>query len=457
MWARPSLGLGRDPARVQNVVVTDNFGAEMDGQPLNDVPVDVQVITHSRGGFHKDNFETQVRITWCVTGDLVGGECVDGGPLLPGESAFLDMLVWTKLNPAGHQEYTCPGTYQMNSGATAKWKDQNGVQCAPLAECPSTPPVDVTASKPGAGTTTPTATGTGTPAGTRTATPTATPSPTATKKAKGTPTRTPTSTRRPTRTPTRTPTKTPTTTPTATPTSTSTPTAAASPGTLLLNEVLTRGTERWGYLLQSVELKNVTGGPIPLDGWSLKDEDDTWSVKSNASVAPGGYALLVLNGWPPSVPDGVPVLVLTNWRKALDPTGGRLNLLDPKGVTVDQISWGDDTSVFNPALLPPPWGQSLSRLPDGTDTDSAADFVAQDPSPGLSNDDDPSPLAAPTETPAEEDAATATPSPTETAAPTEAPTATPTPPPADTPTPTPTDTPSPMPTPTAADPPPAGP
>jgi len=439
---------------MQDVVVTDRFGAELDGQPLSDVPVNVEVITHSRGQSGKETFETQVRINWCVTGDLVAGECVDGGQLLPGESAFLDMLVWTKLNPSGKQEYTSPGTYEMNSGATAKWVDQSGVQCAPLANCPSTSSIDVIAFEPGAGTptATPSATATNDPPGGETPTSTATSSPTgtATATATATPTCTPTSTGTPTSTPTETPVNTPTTvpseTPTSTPTPTATPTPAVRPAVLLLNEVLAAGPDSRGHLSQFVELKNMTDVVMSLNGWSLRDEDDVWSLTGGVDVAPGGYALLVLNGRAPSVPAEVPLVVLTKKNKGLDPTGGRLGLRGPGGVTIDQISWGDDTSVFNPALPAPPSGQSLSRLPDGTDTDSAADFAVQAPSPGLSNDGA-SPLAAPTETPTEADPPTATPTPTETATPTEAPTAT------ATPTPTPTDTP----TPTATDTPPAGP
>jgi hypothetical protein len=36
------------------------------------------------------------------------------------------MLVWTKLNSAGKQQYATPGDYTMNSGPTAKWEDVNG-------------------------------------------------------------------------------------------------------------------------------------------------------------------------------------------------------------------------------------------------------------------------------------------------------------------------------------------
>ena len=219
---------------MEDLVVTDRFGAELDGQPLSDVPVNVEVITHSRGQSGKETFETQVRINWCVTGDLdVAGECVDGGQLLPGESAFLDMLVWTKLNPSGKQEYTSPGAYEMNSGATAKWLDQNGVQCAPLADCPSTPSIMVEAIE---AITTVTATATPTPTAdpppedtaTATATPTRTSTPTFTATATATATSTATSTPTETPTATATATETPTATATETPTATVTPTATPS-------------------------------------------------------------------------------------------------------------------------------------------------------------------------------------------------------------------------------------
>ncbi|NIS83363.1 MAG: hypothetical protein GTO14_24925 [Anaerolineales bacterium] len=45
------------------------------------------------------------------------------GDLLPGETARIIILVSTDLNPAGQQEYTEPGVYEMNSGATLKFTD----------------------------------------------------------------------------------------------------------------------------------------------------------------------------------------------------------------------------------------------------------------------------------------------------------------------------------------------
>jgi len=115
------------------VVVKDYFGAELAGEPLDDVPVDLDFKYHTRGKGkkEKDPFTTQYRITWYVT--YVDGNVEDpedpldpldnSGVMEPGECAHVELLVWTKLNPSGKQEYTSPGLYTLNSGPTAKWFD----------------------------------------------------------------------------------------------------------------------------------------------------------------------------------------------------------------------------------------------------------------------------------------------------------------------------------------------
>lgn len=117
------------------VVLKDNFSAELGGVPLGTDVVDLFVKSHSRGKHKKEIFETQYRITWYVT-------CIEpnpnpedpevclnnGGWLLPGASDYLDIYVWTKLNPAGWQSYTSEGCYTMNSGPNLKWLDDAGQQ-----------------------------------------------------------------------------------------------------------------------------------------------------------------------------------------------------------------------------------------------------------------------------------------------------------------------------------------
>ncbi len=107
---------------IHDVVVTDHFGAELAIALWNVDPgstfVDVYWKTHTRPD--GSTFETQYRVTWDVGTLAPSGE--------PGDSATLNLLVWTKLNPALHQEYTSPGFYTLNSGATMKWLDPDGHQ-----------------------------------------------------------------------------------------------------------------------------------------------------------------------------------------------------------------------------------------------------------------------------------------------------------------------------------------
>jgi cell division septation protein DedD len=145
---------------------------------------------------------------------------------------------------------------------------------------------------------------------------------------------------------------------------------------------------------------------------------------------PNGVPALVFNGNPISVPNSVPVLVLRQNGKGLDPARGRLQLTAPEGIVVDGLSWGDDTSVLHPAVTPPPAGQSLSRVPDSTDTDSATDFGGRAPSPGTSNSTDATASDISVEVPSPElpiaetlvATATTTDTPTATATPSPAPT-----------------------------------
>ena len=108
---------------ITEVVVTDHFGAELaTGEPLDTMPVDVWFKSHSRGKGKKEPFVTQYRITWYVTWDDALEN--NSGFMEPGDTEFIELLVWTKLNPSGRQEYTTGGAYYtLNSGPTAKWFD----------------------------------------------------------------------------------------------------------------------------------------------------------------------------------------------------------------------------------------------------------------------------------------------------------------------------------------------
>jgi hypothetical protein len=131
-----------------DLAINDNFNAELAVQLLEENPdVIVGNVTHECADkYGNRTFVTQYSIDWDVS------------YLAPNECVSLDLLVWTKYNSKGQclgceesggllpddcwnwQEYTSPGTYQLNSGATVKWLNQDGIQ-----QSESTPPLEVVA------------------------------------------------------------------------------------------------------------------------------------------------------------------------------------------------------------------------------------------------------------------------------------------------------------------------
>jgi len=141
-----------------NVVVSDNFGAEIEideivlmADPNGDAMIDaldLSLVSKDYGtkdswDLHTDfNKDGKVNL-WDLTilaqqyGSYASWELILDetgksqkvhlkwyiGNLAPGKTAQLILLVSTDINPAGHQEYTTPGVYEMNSGATLKFID----------------------------------------------------------------------------------------------------------------------------------------------------------------------------------------------------------------------------------------------------------------------------------------------------------------------------------------------
>jgi hypothetical protein len=91
------------PFTMQDVVVTDNLAAELKLDCYS--PSTADVVTRTRGKSEK------VKLTWTI------------GDLSPGSASSLWLYVSTDLNPAGKQEFTSPGCYELNSGSVVKFKD----------------------------------------------------------------------------------------------------------------------------------------------------------------------------------------------------------------------------------------------------------------------------------------------------------------------------------------------
>jgi hypothetical protein len=93
-----------------DAILKDNFGAELDYIPDS---VMFNLLTETEIVYSKGAMK-QVRLEWSIE------------QIVEGEAYMLQMTVYTKLNPAGMQEYTSPDCYALNSGATLKWYDDQG-------------------------------------------------------------------------------------------------------------------------------------------------------------------------------------------------------------------------------------------------------------------------------------------------------------------------------------------
>lgn len=165
---------------------------------------------------------------------------------------------------------------------------------------------------------------------------------------------------------------------------------------LVINEVLSdtsnvqniggRGGENRG---EFVEIYNPTASPINVNGWIIDDGTETETLPS-IFVPAGGF--LIITGateaefeaiW--TVPASVVYYQATGGKicNGFSNSGGLFKLKSDSTTIVDQISFGGDTSVLNPAPPDVATGHSLERDPDGIDTDSATDFTDRiTPTPG---------------------------------------------------------------------------
>lgn len=170
----------------------------------------------------------------------------------------------------------------------------------------------------------------------------------------------------------------------------------STPARMVVNEVYydvdaSHGTTEPDY--EWVELYNAGGNPENIKNWSITDNSNTRIITANdLSVAPGEFVLIsktnnTWNYWgidPNSPPAGVHIVALNySIGGGLSNTEDKLILKNSTVVPVDQISYGTDTSILNPSIPDVSAGHSISRSPNGQDTDSKNDFInLSSPTPG---------------------------------------------------------------------------
>jgi hypothetical protein len=110
-----------------------------------------------------------------------------------------------------------------------------------------------------------------------------------------------------------------------------------------------------------VELVNTGTAPIDLGGWSIEDASGRDELPA-ATVPPGGY--VVVRGHSAVLPAGVLAVSPADGEigNGLGNTGDRIRLVAPNGTVVDEMSYGDNTSIFDPAPQAPAAGRTIGLL-----------------------------------------------------------------------------------------------
>jgi LPXTG-motif cell wall-anchored protein len=174
---------------------------------------------------------------------------------------------------------------------------------------------------------------------------------------------------------------------------------------VLINEVMYNPLESSAEWL---ELFNRSEATVALVGWTISDNFGTGLIPS-LNLPPGGFALVTANQTAIPANFAGLAVVLADGRigNGLANSGDRLVLRDGTGKVIDALSYGDDTSILNPACPTVARGHSLERRPAGLDSDQASDFADNaQPSPGaawdglsLTPSPAPSPVLSPSPTP----------------------------------------------------------
>jgi len=192
------------------------------------------------------------------------------------------------------------------------------------------------------------------------------------------------------------------------------PLIGASSSTVLISEVLydplgTEPNDEW------IEIFNSTASPMELTDWTIGDNLSTDVISPTVTIPVGGCVVIAASedfytNYPGFTGD---IVFVADGRigNGLGNAGDRLVLKDSEGTVIDQMSYGTDTTVFDPACPDVAEGHSLERSPANVDTDTAEDWIDQEsPDPGSVTVPTPTPTATstPTATP------TTTPTPTTT-------------------------------------------
>jgi len=142
-------------------------------------------------------------------------------------------------------------------------------------------------------------------------------------------------------------------------------------GDLVITEVLQNPAQVSGDLGEWFEVHNSTGQPVDLDGVTVTDGDDAFTVSRSHIVSAGGYAVFGAFA-DPAINGGTPVDVAWEWDFALANSGQAIELRFGT-LLIDRVVYD------NGLTFPDPEGASMSLsgdVLDGDDNDAGGSWCA---------------------------------------------------------------------------------
>ena len=153
---------------------------------------------------------------------------------------------------------------------------------------------------------------------------------------------------------------------------------------LVINEVLSNPTNG----VEWVELYNPTSEMINLKDWKLLDNTSERVIINRDYTLQAGAFVIVAASESGSISFGGAAINLIGFSgsigNGLANAGDAVHLVNPTGQEIDAMSYGSNTDVFTPSAPTPDRGDSVGRVPNGADSDTAFEWEEfNTPTPGF--------------------------------------------------------------------------
>lgn len=139
-----------------------------------------------------------------------------------------------------------------------------------------------------------------------------------------------------------------------------------------------------------IELYNPTAFPISIENWDICDNTSCDNITTPTPIPAYGFAVIANNSstfntfWTSVPAEAIKIALGMTLGNGLAANGDRIILKNASDTIIDQVNYGNDTMVFNPAVaITGEDGKSIARVVKGWDTDSRDDWILNaTPNPG---------------------------------------------------------------------------